>query len=210
MPRLGRAFFTAAMILVDYDAGTFTIFRADPDAGDSQDVVPVLSAKNRQICEAEGKGKGVSGSTIAGIVIGALAAIALLGLLFLFLRRRRRSNEAQSPRQQIHSTDSAERLAELSASEKRSHPKNFMELEGSGDAYVEMNARRSISELGGKERKKSLGVVRKPNGGVPRDSQGREAAEVYEMPAGEWTQETTPTIVSQGSPRIGRKGVEEK
>lgn len=42
---------------------------------------------------AAGGSHGLGGGAIAGIVIGALAGIALIGLLIFFLLRRRRQNE---------------------------------------------------------------------------------------------------------------------
>lgn len=96
---LGRYFLTAAYLMVDQDAGTFTLWQANP-SGDT-DLAAVTSQRSAAHCNddpppdrsstgEEGKQSGLSGGAIAGVVIGVLALLAVIGLLFLFIQKRKR------------------------------------------------------------------------------------------------------------------------
>ncbi|KAH6848017.1 aspartic peptidase domain-containing protein [Chaetomium sp. MPI-CAGE-AT-0009] len=116
---LGRYFFTAAYLMVDHDAGTFTMWQADPSS--RTNLVPVVSkpadggAVRRGVVAGavEGvmergavKGAVVMGVTtassastgaIAGGAVGGVAALAALAALVFFLLRRRKKRDSASP-----------------------------------------------------------------------------------------------------------------
>ncbi|KAH9903770.1 acid protease [Xylariomycetidae sp. FL2044] len=107
---LGRYFLTGAYLMVDHDAETFTLWAANPTT-ESQ-LTPVISANAKENCAGSSQSgtspdasmrpaqqhtsAALSGGAIAGIVIGAVAALAVLGVaIYLFLRRRRRSRQLE-------------------------------------------------------------------------------------------------------------------
>lgn len=124
---IGRNFFSAAYIMVNYDAGEFTIWPANPTA--TQDLVAVDStgAEITSICSASNKTSTVtaggasssqtdgttsdtsSGSSaaspkvsvpaIVGGVVGGVAGLAALSLVAWYLLRKRRNTDenAQIP-----------------------------------------------------------------------------------------------------------------
>jgi hypothetical protein len=98
---LGRYFFTAAYLMVDYDAHTFTMWQANPSAKSS--LVPVVSRPSEDRgseCGGDGGGTtseaavgttSISTGAIVGAALGAAAALGgATGLIFFFLRRRKR------------------------------------------------------------------------------------------------------------------------
>ncbi|KAK8848342.1 aspartic peptidase domain-containing protein [Apiospora arundinis] len=110
---LGRYFLTAAYLMVDHDAGTFTLWRANPTSSSS--LVPVVAEKraadgcggdmpgvvqpsatvNSNPESSESDNGRLSSGVIAGIAIGAtVGVLAILGLAGLFLVRKRRQGRA--------------------------------------------------------------------------------------------------------------------
>jgi hypothetical protein len=114
---LGRYFLTAAYLMVNHDAGTFTIWRANPSR--TSKLVKVVDESTAKGCgddgalvqpssspAADGNGKGEdpdseesSGSkktpvgAIAGGVVGGVVGLALLGFAFWFWRRRQQKQK---------------------------------------------------------------------------------------------------------------------
>lgn len=96
---LGRYFLTAAYLMVDQDAGTFTLWQAN--ASEDTDLAYVTRQQSAARCQDDsppdqsstgetGKQSGLSGGAIAGVVIGVLALLAAIILSLLFLRKRTR------------------------------------------------------------------------------------------------------------------------
>ena len=133
---LGRYFLTAAYLMVDHDAGTFTMWQANPTT--RTNLVPVVSKPDDSTgCDEDeeeeeeeeggddgGKSSGesldspsssssVNVGAIAGGVVGGVAAVAAVAaLMFFLLRRRKQHSEAAPPLLEL---DSPQRAAELSA-----------------------------------------------------------------------------------------------
>ena len=106
---LGRYFLTAAYLMVDQDAGTFTLWQANPS--ESTDLATVTNAQSAARCDnnpppvksspsEEASKTGLSGGAIAGVVVGVLAFVAVVALSVFFLRRRKRRYSSVPPAQQ--------------------------------------------------------------------------------------------------------------
>ena len=104
---LGRAFLQEAYVTSHYESRTFNVSQCIFDDTASPRVIalpptlpspgPGSSGSGNQGSESESKHKKLSGGAIAGIVIGALALLLLLGaLIFLCLRRRKREPDPPS------------------------------------------------------------------------------------------------------------------
>ncbi|KAK8104417.1 uncharacterized protein PG998_011450 [Apiospora kogelbergensis] len=109
---LGRYFLTAAYLMVNHDAGTFTLWRANPTTSSS--LVPVVAEKvaadvcggdapglvqpsptaGSDVQSGEGSDGRLSSGAIAGIA-ASVAALAILGLAGFFLVRKRRQGEGR-------------------------------------------------------------------------------------------------------------------
>lgn len=107
---LGRYFFTAAYLMVDYDASTFSMWQANPST--SSTLVPV-SSKSSADCDGgggssnsggsgpssspnpqaeQGSSASLSAGAIAGAVIGGICALAIAAAVFFVVRRRKHAN----------------------------------------------------------------------------------------------------------------------
>ncbi|KAL2131438.1 hypothetical protein VTI74DRAFT_5107 [Chaetomium olivicolor] len=112
---LGRYFFTSAYLMVDHDAGTFTLWQANPSTKST--LTPVISKASDGGCKVEtddGDGAGASSSSsvnkgvIAGAAVGGAAVLAGLAALIVFLLRRKKKKQnmqANIPLQQSQETD---------------------------------------------------------------------------------------------------------
>lgn len=117
---LGRYFLTAAYLMVNHDANSFTLWQANPTS--SSDLVPVYDKEAADKCNGDVPGlvqpsasasqssaptgdaqdnrgnssdatseAGVSSATIGGAVGGGVGALVIVGALaFFFIQRRRR------------------------------------------------------------------------------------------------------------------------
>lgn len=130
MPIIGMQFFSAAYLMVDLEAGTFTLWQAN--ATTETNVVPIggncaeaskssssssssiaatptttkhaysdvatRTAESSSVSSPQTSPQTLSTGTIAGIVVGGVLFIALLGgtCLFLFRRKQRRSTAGNS------------------------------------------------------------------------------------------------------------------
>lgn len=91
---IGRAFLQEAYVGVDFESGIFNVSAAKWDSLEPEviTVSPRLNITTYTIEVTKTKG-GISGGAIAGIVIGCVAAIALLiAGAWLFARKRKRNN----------------------------------------------------------------------------------------------------------------------
>jgi hypothetical protein len=109
---LGRYFFTAAYLMVDHDAHTFTMWQANPTS--RSNLVPVVGSEytdNSGCGGAGGSNTGEGGSTpgpnaatssgvnagaIAGGVVGGVAGLAAIVVLLFFLLRRIKKKKNQA------------------------------------------------------------------------------------------------------------------
>jgi hypothetical protein len=107
VPQIGRQFFAAAQLLVDFEGGNFTIWPVQ-DSSESN-LVPIGSgcatksvrASNTTSSSANDtaggdsstnghKGSGLTNGAIAGVVVGAVAGVALIiAVIFILMRRRK-------------------------------------------------------------------------------------------------------------------------
>ncbi|VUC33692.1 unnamed protein product [Clonostachys rosea] len=102
---LGRYFFTSAYLMVDHDAGTFTLWKANPSK--TSKLVKVTDLKTSTQCtnnpaateqptEEAAAQPRASGAVIGGSVAGGVVGLALIVLaVFFFLRHKQRSNNVE-------------------------------------------------------------------------------------------------------------------
>jgi hypothetical protein len=110
VPQIGRQFFAAAQLFVDFEGGNFTIWPAQ-DSSESN-LVPVgsgcatesvgtsnsSSSSANDAAESKSsnnghKGSGLTNGAIAGAVVGAVAGVALIvAIIFIVVIRRKRVN----------------------------------------------------------------------------------------------------------------------
>lgn len=107
---IGRYFFTYAYLMVNLDAGEFTIWAANSEANGNEDLVAVDETNavvSTPLCSttpgtgrptstatpSPNGGSSLSGGAIAGIAVGAAAAVALvaMGMWLLFKRNKKRA-----------------------------------------------------------------------------------------------------------------------
>ncbi|KAI2625072.1 acid protease [Hypoxylon sp. NC1633] len=115
---LGRYFLTAAYLMVDLDSHTFTLWQANPTA--DSELVPVVGTRlecgNGTSSPSSGTEppdpssitettSGLSGGSIAGIVIGTVAGLAILVLGILFVLRQREIGGHVSQVSELSSND---------------------------------------------------------------------------------------------------------
>lgn len=103
---LGRYFFTAAYLMVNHDAKSFTLWKGNPSSASK--LVPVLGEKTAAACgtnasgvvqqsatatndDASSSSGDASTGAIAGAAVGGVAALAAVaGIIAMFLLKRRR------------------------------------------------------------------------------------------------------------------------
>jgi hypothetical protein len=94
---LGRTFFQEAYLIADYDRGNFTVAPCAWDANNvaTTAVESILSPSltRKAGSDDDKSGSAISGGAIAGIAIGIVALIALLGLALWLLRRKKNANK---------------------------------------------------------------------------------------------------------------------
>ncbi|KAM3507049.1 hypothetical protein MY11210_007316 [Beauveria gryllotalpidicola] len=126
MPKLGRDFFSLAYLQSNQDSGQFSIWQVNPTPKEDLVVVDEMNAlvqggracptgaatapSSQPSSQSQRGGhdnKALSTAAIAGIAVGAVAVVALLGGLTWFLRRKRKARAAAE--------------AEAEAAEAKSH-----------------------------------------------------------------------------------------
>ncbi|KAK5168355.1 uncharacterized protein LTR77_006925 [Saxophila tyrrhenica] len=163
-PVIGRQCFSAAQLFVDYEANTFISPAVQNAASDLVAVGKDCAVKNSGSSVGGGTGleynatsekyssqAGLSGGTIAGIAIGAMAILALIAaaVFFTMKRRRRRSDLAKAMSSSVESYESMSELsptAEAPAEVPADSPRR--ELESEGVMRHELDAPRQRVELG--------------------------------------------------------------
>lgn len=98
---LGRVFFQEAYVIADYDRGTFTVSQCDWTPAPRTEIVPILPEVRNVTTgsggtETPGEPSKTPVGAIAGGVAGGAIALIAAGLLFWFLRRRKRNQAAQA------------------------------------------------------------------------------------------------------------------
>jgi len=110
---LGRAFLQEAYVIADYDSSTFTVA---PCTWQSD-----MTAQIHAILPPGGNIKSPSSSfpagAIAGVVVGVVVLVALIGLAIFFLRRRRSKARRQSEASRLEAEKA--RQAEVDAHESK-------------------------------------------------------------------------------------------
>lgn len=126
---LGRYFLTAAYLMVDHDANTFTLWQANPSTGAPNLVpVPAIEQSTDRSCATTGGGGGGGGATIStpsttatshppssistgavvGIAIGSAAGLAAVAAaVFLSTRSRRDKLAERAPAPPVESSDNS-------------------------------------------------------------------------------------------------------
>lgn len=123
---LGRYFLTSAYLMIDYDANTFTLWKANPTTS-SELVVPGITSDGSATQQQQGQcnndtgivqpgmaspsptpsaSSGLSTGAVAGIVIGVVLALtaAGFGTCWHFARRRQRRRRMEVPQAGLDST----------------------------------------------------------------------------------------------------------
>ena len=88
---IGRTFFQEAYISVDYERQRFNVSQRNWDASSPTHIVaiPEYTGESAVSGSPGTSSSSLSGGAIAGIVVGAIAVVVLLGLLLVWLFRRR-------------------------------------------------------------------------------------------------------------------------
>ncbi|KAH6867716.1 aspartic peptidase domain-containing protein [Thelonectria olida] len=164
---LGRYFLTAEYLMVNHDAGTFTLWQANPS--NSNKLVRVFSEETAEKCGGEASGvvqpsattapeegqesdkaettqepeasSSPSGAVIGGAVAGAVVGMALIGLgIFYFLRGRRNAAPAAV-------TTVAARMPDGKYKIQGSHPMP-PEMQGQSHFVYEMDGTAGVTSQG--------------------------------------------------------------
>ncbi|KAI1773349.1 acid protease [Hypoxylon cercidicola] len=176
LPMLGRYFLTAAYLMVDLDSNTFTLWQANPTR-DSKLVPVAVNHATESQCGSETstpafsslpsdspeppqhpqEAVGLAGGSIAGIVVGAIAALSFLALgVFFYLRRVRTrlqltQDEARTPAMGDESR--ADQMSEIQPTDntKQQHVP-LHEVRGSHAVLPEASGHdHDVYEMGGDE-----------------------------------------------------------
>ncbi|KAI1760425.1 acid protease [Hypoxylon sp. FL1150] len=171
---LGRYFLTAAYLMVDLDSNTFTLWQANPTrdsklvsaaanrATDSQCVndtsIPGSNGTASDLSQAPQQANGLSGGSIAGIVVGVIAGLAVLGLgVFFYLRRARNGAQFTQSDEATPAMGDQSRVDQNSGLQHPDSTKQLQapihELRGSPAALSEVSGHHNyVYEMNGDER----------------------------------------------------------
>lgn len=92
MYTIGRTFFQEAYVIVDYDRGNFSVHQAlFPPTTAKQDIVPILEpAPNDKVrSHVNSQSTLLSIRGVAGIMVGVVVTLAMMGIILFWLLRRR-------------------------------------------------------------------------------------------------------------------------
>ena len=115
---LGRTFFQEAYVVADFERGNFSVAQASfEDLGEETLVgieKPVESASaNATAMPEAGAGGELSGGAIAGVVIGVVGGLAVVGLFAWFFVRRRRRQRSETESAEVLNTEGKTDLGEI-------------------------------------------------------------------------------------------------
>ncbi|KAI7775272.1 hypothetical protein LA080_007072 [Diaporthe eres] len=188
---LGRYFLTAAYLMFDHDANTFTLWQANPSPG-RPNLVPVIEQSTDQSCATTSSGQGgggdmintpsisatadpplsISTGAVVGIAVGSVAGLAAVAVavavaVFLILCRRRKKPVVRAGDQRVESLDnSADERARPDVLTEMPDDSPTPEMVGT-DLYPEMDG--STLHLGG------------PRESGPQQSSHAAGRPVYEL-----------------------------
>lgn len=146
---IGRTFLQEAYVIVDWERQNFTVAQARFDSLEEKSIVPILSKANDEIPggtapvneDPISEDEGLSGGAIAGIVVGAVAFVALLGLAIFFCLRRKKA------RYTAVSAVAENGKPDASSMHKSPYQQSESELESSN--LNEMPSNREVAEADG-------------------------------------------------------------
>ncbi|KAH7083520.1 peptidase aspartic [Paraphoma chrysanthemicola] len=175
---LGRAFLQEAYVIADYERQNFSVWPCKWDESTMNDKVVTILPRGEFIgSDNSGRRKGLGGGAIAGIAVGCVAVVFILGLwLWLHWRRRGRvqtqsSESTESAREAPDQPDSP--LSPLTPQLKK-YP---LVTELAGTSRHELHEdHRFEAESGGK--------FELDGQGMPYEVEGVEKGVLYEMDAG--------------------------
>ncbi|KAL1850732.1 hypothetical protein Daus18300_012810 [Diaporthe australafricana] len=163
---LGRYFLTAAHLMVNHDANTFTLWQAAPYTSEPV-LVPVIGESENQSCSSIDDSSipshttsSISVGAVAGAAVGGVAVAAAIAIaVFLTVRRRRRNRLAARPGPVEHSgnnTDEYTKPYVLSEMPHEVRPQEMEEPQLQREGYrvseyrqVSPTARRPVYEMDG-------------------------------------------------------------
>jgi hypothetical protein len=144
---LGRAFLQDAVLISDYERGTFSIHQAVPSyPGIKTDLRPILINKRKTLDSWDER---LSKAAIAGIVAGAVTLVLLLSLLVICLRRRRIQNAVEEKNREAEVSFSEEpsliSYATLDPNLQEANSSTIHEI--AGESLQELETRLAAAEL---------------------------------------------------------------
>ena len=130
---LGRAFLQEAYVIADYERSNFSVYQTF-FGSQSQQIVAIHPPNSTLIDTSPSPNKTLGAGAIASIVIGALAAAALLGgLVWFFCRRRKRDKSEPKPGPVVDNAEMEKQPVEYYQDDVQQKPLYEMEHKGKHD-----------------------------------------------------------------------------
>ncbi|KXS94498.1 hypothetical protein AC578_4504 [Pseudocercospora eumusae] len=151
---LGRAFMQEAYISVDWESAVFNVSQVAWTENAEKQLVPI-TPRSQGTGAASGasgdddKSSGLMPGAIAGIAVGAVAVIALLGILLMFYFRKKKLAALQRIGSEKLSDDASTSAAATVLSGKRSSAYHKAELEGSSTPSGPFSDRHRLASANG-------------------------------------------------------------
>ena len=168
---LGRAFLQEAYLSVDWERQRFNVSQVDWTQNAQQHLVAIPAYDGQETYAGTGpiahKKSGIGAGAIAGIVVGAIAAITVIALFIFFLRRRSRQHRkaalaaaaADAENEKLNSSGRSSDIPSPITSSAQTHTTHqeetvpggiFIkaELEGSSPAPADTGSNRVLSSHG--------------------------------------------------------------
>ncbi|KAK2813803.1 hypothetical protein FQN50_000204 [Emmonsiellopsis sp. PD_5] len=123
IPTLGQIFLSAAYLYVNNDRKEFTLWQANP----TKDTDIVAIGRDNDACGIDQvEGSSMSKGALAGIVVGVVAGVALIGLVIFYLVRRKQVQNGTRAKSHV--------LAFLGSKDKGEAKEQLPEMDGGGTA----------------------------------------------------------------------------